>query len=405
MSLRQFEEAAPVRGQVTPSMPILRSQNFVSIQILRALAALMVVIWHSHLSVKKFSNSYLPTDDRDFLRAHCPSVFNHLYFGVDIFFCISGFIMCMLVLRGGEDRPSVFILRRVTRIFPMYWLFTAIVVMVCVINPQFNVAGFSGDFISDLRHVVLSSLLIPEGHAPVLGVGWTLVQEMLFYICISLLLIAGGARYIVFWIFGFSLTCLFAYSEGLRIMRGQVLSIFFVEFLFGALAYRYHQRVSGVAPAMQIFAAAVLYVALSIVSDRWNDEEVSLLRVFGCGIVGFLLISGSIGFENKLRDRLPVVSLAKSIGDSSYVLYLSHWLVLSLLGKLGGLVAPNLSVAGIAAWHGGAVISAVIAGWLIHVWIEKPTNIWLRKKLPLIHRASSAKTLGSPMASLEKLPS
>jgi exopolysaccharide production protein ExoZ len=371
---------------------IASPRDFHAIQILRALAALMVVVWHSHLAIKHFSNTYLPTDERAFLLARCPSAFNHLYLGVDIFFCISGFIMTMLVLQGGEDNPVIFMLRRITRIYPMYWLFTGIVIITCLLYPQFNVAGFKGNIQTDLKHVILSLLLFPEEHAPILGVGWTLVQEMGFYLFVFLcLLMKAGAR-LVYWIGLMSFVTFIAYVSEIRPEAGGYVSIFFIEFMFGAIAFKLYPVLSGRRPVLQLLMALSIYLLLSTVSDVWNLKNLSLIRIVGGGLVGFLLICGSIGIEPCLRRG--IVAPLKTIGDSSYVLYLSHWLVLSFLGKAGVYLFPNLRAELIAFWHVGSIFAAVSFAYLVHRILERPLNLWLRRR---IERASAlAGRAGAP---------
>ncbi len=82
---------------------VSKHENFPSVQILRALAALLVVIWHSHLAIKIFANNYWTSD----IAGHGQSAsiigffpLHYLYIGVDIFFVISGFIMAMLIERA-----------------------------------------------------------------------------------------------------------------------------------------------------------------------------------------------------------------------------------------------------------------------------------------------------------------
>src|SRR5215831_950835 len=87
-----------------------------SIQILRAIAALLVVYVHSLDLVGGHSNP------------HQPFFFNLAHFGacgVDIFFSISGFILSTVVLRSRPGTPLAsgdFLVRRFIRIFPIYWI-------------------------------------------------------------------------------------------------------------------------------------------------------------------------------------------------------------------------------------------------------------------------------------------
>jgi peptidoglycan/LPS O-acetylase OafA/YrhL len=98
-------------------MKIDREQKH-SIQILRAVAVSSVVYLHT-LTLPLFGN-----------------------FGVDLFFVISGFVMCM-VIKQRKPRPGAFLLDRITRIVPTYWLVTTMVLAhLSQLNPDFN--DFSG---------------------------------------------------------------------------------------------------------------------------------------------------------------------------------------------------------------------------------------------------------------------
>jgi Acyltransferase family len=92
------------------------SSPLVSIQALRAIAALLVFWGHAinavHLKIE--------------------ADFPHLYgpFGVDLFFVISGFVMVYSSERlfGQPGAPITFFVRRLARIVPLYWLATTVLV-------------------------------------------------------------------------------------------------------------------------------------------------------------------------------------------------------------------------------------------------------------------------------------
>ena len=63
-------------------------------------------------------------------------------------------------------------------------------------------------------------------------------------------------------------------------------------------------------------------------------------------------------------------SLAR-IGDGSYSLYLSHWFVLSFIGKFAALV-PGAPVPFVVIWHVTAIASAVAFAVLFAEYIELP---------------------------------
>jgi exopolysaccharide production protein ExoZ len=130
-----------------------------SIQFLRAIAALLVLLFHL-------------SDGRIVTGAS----------GVDIFFVISGFIMGTV---GVGERPRDFIVKRAARIVPLYWLITMAMCIGALL-------GVFSRFSYDIESLVKSLLFIPyydaSGHIwPLVVPGWTLNLEALFYI-----LFAGG---------------------------------------------------------------------------------------------------------------------------------------------------------------------------------------------------------------------
>src|SRR3954468_18254463 len=133
-----------------------------NIQVLRALAAALVVFVHLEV----------------FLRAFGLLPFGHG--GVDLFFVISGFIM-VYTTRQKPVGPGAFLLNRFVRIAPLYWVLTAAVYAVALVAPS-----LLGATTKDPVQLCESFLFIPFRKSnglvqPVLFVGWTLNYEMFFY--------------------------------------------------------------------------------------------------------------------------------------------------------------------------------------------------------------------------------
>ena len=104
--------------------------------------------------------------------------------GVDIFFVISGFIMVYASedLFGRKGASVEFLARRVARIVPLYWMFTAFYTLFLVIA----LVGTTKDF-PGWPNIVASFAFWPayatghEAPMPVFELGWTLNYEMFFY--------------------------------------------------------------------------------------------------------------------------------------------------------------------------------------------------------------------------------
>ena len=97
---------------------------------------------------------------------------------------MSGFIMFFISsdLFGKQGAVRSFLIRRVIRVAPIYWIFTTVYVLLLVVAP----AAFNADRF-DLIHSIKSYLFLPSANSytgspyPVLTPGWTLQFEMYFY--------------------------------------------------------------------------------------------------------------------------------------------------------------------------------------------------------------------------------
>ncbi|MFL5251667.1 MAG: acyltransferase family protein [Rhodopila sp.] len=111
---------------------------------------------------------------------HIPfgNAFGFGHAGVDFFFVLSGFIISYAHAAdiGRPERSGRYAWRRITRIYPLYWVVTAIEVM----SPAPDAAARLAP-----GHVP-RSLLLPETGSPIVGVVWTLWSEMLFYLVFTL---------------------------------------------------------------------------------------------------------------------------------------------------------------------------------------------------------------------------
>jgi len=145
----------------------------VNIQVLRAVAALMVVCdhilfdWH-HSHGNTFPHWFNTTVGSA---------------GVDLFFVISGFIM-FETTRGRDTSPVSFLAKRLIRIAPLYWL---LVIVLAAKSYEHNPSHFDWEWLVQsllfLPHVEgdMAGARFPSAYFPILFVGWTLIFEMFFY--------------------------------------------------------------------------------------------------------------------------------------------------------------------------------------------------------------------------------
>lgn len=163
------------------------------IQALRGVAALLVVFYHGV--------GYQP-------RAKQEGTIEHLIFsfgasGVDLFFMISGFIM-VYATRGtpaGLDGAGPFLIKRMARIFPVYFVATAVYVPMMIAMGR-HVGHI--DIMTQPNQIIRSMLMIPTNFGSmgpyfggsVLHVGWTINFEAYFYFLFAVSLLFGRLRWV-----------------------------------------------------------------------------------------------------------------------------------------------------------------------------------------------------------------
>lgn len=337
--------------------------KFVSIQSLRGIAVLGVVLFHSFSIEQKYSGG-------DFL---LPNFLRLGQTGVDLFFVISGFVMVTVTkgrfAKGGE--MSRFLWGRLTRIYPTYWFYFFLTFGVLLIKP-----GWVNSSQGNQVHLLSSFLLLPSDQLPLVMVAWSLIYEMWFYFVFSVLLrfherlllpslLVWGAIVTTVNL----VTVVDHLSAGLQI----ILHPYSLEFITGAVIALFLARQDTALLSKQ---SAVLVLALVLaagfpVAYRYNVIELpGLTREIIIGLLfGFLVLSCAT--LEKYRFNPP--KFLQFIGDISYSVYLSHVLVLSAIGRLWLSVwqTPESLIDNIIACL--IMLAAVIAyGWVGYRFIEQP---------------------------------
>jgi exopolysaccharide production protein ExoZ len=335
--------------------------NFLTIQALRAVAALLVVLLHAFETWGEHVDSTAPGVSWDNGAA-----------GVDIFFIISGFVMVIssqrLVNRAGAWR--IFLWHRLIRIVPLYWLLTTVKILaVLALGGVVLRTGLDFDFVAG------SYLFLPvtdsAGHfRPVLPVGWTLTYEFLFYLffAAALALRVDVLRIVIP---GLGLIAVLALVRTDRWAPWTILfDTIVVEFVFGVALGKWTLKGFRLPPmiaggfALAGFASIMI---LPMVSEN--------MRVLTWGLPAFAIVAGLVSLEPFVASAMPRWLLA--LGDASYSIYLSHGFVLPALGLLvSRIVSPGLLTEGLTIVL--CLIVSSVAGWIVFILIESPILNWMR---------------------------
>ncbi|GFE73337.1 acyltransferase [Novosphingobium sp. TCA1] len=359
-----------------------RASPLAGLQIARALAAVCVVLHHALETSGGMPGSFSP----DWLTTAGAG-------GVDVFFVISGFIMahtCFGASSGNtRTMPSAaaFLQRRAIRIYPLYWL-------ACLAMLSLMAMGFLRSRVLSFGDVLTALALMPGGQ-PIIGVAWTLVYEMYFYLVFALCLLAQSRKAALVGM-GVTLAAMPLLALGLpsSSLRDFLTDPIPLEFLMGlGLAWLYptlKARLCGTWPAamLVLFGLILMHGApLLVPHDNTHGLE-GVARVATWGVAGLAIVAGLLAMPD-LKGQLTRMAVA--LGDASYALYLSHAFV--LMGY--GLLLRHDAVAGIPQYLlvVPVVLLACLVGLAVHALVERPL---LKLGGQFIRRASS----GGPASQL-----
>jgi peptidoglycan/LPS O-acetylase OafA/YrhL len=333
---------------VTVSASVSRARQLGSLQVLRAVAALMVVFFHLNVYT-------LPEVART---EPLWAGFNMGYAGVEIFFVLSGFLMYHVHAPdfGLPGRLPRYALKRVVRILPFFWLVLAGVVALRVA---------SGQSFPDTRSIIVSMLLLPDETHHLLGVQWTLSFEMFFYFIFGIAILDSriGIALGALW-FGASAAAMFL--PGAPFGSDFLVSPYNLLFLFGILAGRYWRHVSRFTLPM-LLAGITLYLAVGLAEAIGGLEFSKSLRTVLFGLGATAIVAALVSLEDTGRLRIPSVLIF--LGDASYSIYLTHITAMSA-------AVVSLRVAGLGGMNevilGPVLIAAAVtAGALVHIFVER----------------------------------
>jgi peptidoglycan/LPS O-acetylase OafA/YrhL len=293
--------------------------------------------------------------------------------GVDIFFVISGFIILFIARDAPRSLAAAgdFIAKRIIRLVPLYWIFTAAMAAVILLLPgRVQEGGLTlGGFVKSL-------LFVPYIHAssgevrPVLGQGWTLNYEFFFYLVFAATMIVTRRRFAA--VSGVLLICVVVgTSIALPPALASLLNAFLVLFVIGMALAHFFDRLPrhGGIVALLIVLAAAAWIAV-VPPEAPADVT---WRLVARGVPAVMLVYATLLWRAPPRwithGTLPM------LGDASYALYLSHpFVVNAVLIVFAKLHLPFEGVFVLVA-----VFAAVAASVVIFRWVETPILLALTR--------------------------
>lgn len=328
-----------------------------SLQYLRGLAAMMVVYYHAVVQIDQVTGvRVLPMAGSS---------------GVDIFFVLSGFVMWWTTA-GRQTAAGDFLLRRVIRIAPLYWMFTLLAAGIALFLPHLlRSTRFDAVHVAaSLAFVPWWNPLVPHDDpialTPIIVPGWTLNVEMAFYLLFAIALqVSERVR-----AYALAALLLAVFILARTVFIGTPLQFYgtdlLAEFMAGVVLAIGLSRLS-------VRAAAPWWVLLiiSFAALWWFDEHrPDGPQALSLGLPALLCVIAALQIER--ARELPRSGLLSLLGNASYSIYVSHIFMIPAARMISGAIGFDMATAYGAVFVVGAMLAAACFGIAVHVMIERP---------------------------------
>lgn len=355
-----------------------------NIQVLRAVAAMMIVVHHCGIETSRLAASF--GQDRLFNDAPWGA-------GVPLFFAISGFIM---VATTGNEFGSFanawnFMRRRLIRIVPLYWLITTGALVAAMIVPSLMKLPPGDNWYFLASYGFWPYVRADLNVRPLVTPGWTLNLEMFFYVIFAIGLCFPkkfGLAFLFTALTSFVALRLTGVLPGvaLNFWGDPIVLGFVLGALVGLLYNRGHRLGFGSAGALLAVGAAALLGHGDFAGLKEDDFVPRIADAIPSAV-----IVAAIAMGPQLRESAKDWWPALFIGDASYSLYLIHEFVLRPL-YLVWLKSVGTSLSLWLFLPIGISASVVVAAAL-YLFFEKPVTRWLS--------VATKRPAGSPMRLVE----
>lgn len=340
----------------TEEAPAFPNKRLDWLQCTRAAAALLVVGYHASFRTMGVTDG----------SAHMLfPMFEYGHVGVDLFFVISGFIIAYI---HGKDigKPKQFrgyAYKRVTRIYPLYW-----VLFLGIMPLYFIIPSAGEEYQRNFGNLLGSFFLLPVPPKQVIGVAWSLVLEMIFYAVFAIAIMNRRVGIACLIVWPVLVLAVAIFQPDLPYAIQQVFRPQILGFYVGmgiAISVRSARPIS-IPPIVLVVLAIVFALSPQWFASFANVRSLSFVAPI-YGLAGlFVFLALTMDFRGK-----PAPKLLVAIGNATYSIYLFHWLVgwgiEKIVSKLGlqQYIEPNI-------FFLAQCIAMVAFGLFIYRYVERP---------------------------------
>ncbi|MGB4843034.1 MAG: acyltransferase [Ferruginibacter sp.] len=354
---------------------------------LRTLAALSVVVSHTTLALSKFN---LDANFFGTFRNGEPKGLAMAGFGVTIFFVLSGFLITYLLVTEKKLQPisiKKFYMRRILRIWPLYYLYLSIAVIVILcFGLELNIRSlFFYLFYAANVPFILNSTI------PFIGHYWSLGVEEQFYlfwpwinkkvknlipVILALIIILVGTKILLHFLTPGSI-----FENAIQVTRFHCMMIG----ALGAIFYDNKNKLLLLLSDNKIAQAICWLVILLLIINKFHIASIIDHEIIS--LVTVVIIIGQIKIKNRIVNLDTKVM--DFLGKISYGIYVIHPVIIFLFAKLINQVNIAPPIKYFAVYTSIAALT-IFFSWLSYTYFEK-YFMTLKKKFEVVK--SSAKRI------------
>lgn len=339
---------------------------------LRLIAALAVLSFHwtAYAGVPEIWGGKVPADFMPGIAAAT----SYGWLGVQLFFIISGFVICMSCW---GRKPGDFFVSRVIRIFPGYWAAILLTAGVLLLVPHLGRPGARDGL--DVKTVLANFTMFESqlGLKYVDGVYWTLWMELQFYLLFAIVVTMGLTyRRVVAFCGIWAAAALLAPEADIPLLEMFAMPNESPYFIAGVAMFLMHRfgpnlLLWGIIGFTWLVAIGRIH-QIKPTYEGVTGHSLSWAVVAAVITLCYLLIIAvALGFFDRIQWKWLTVA-----GALTYPLYLIHqeagWTLIHWLRTLGLGSGVALAL---------SLVAALFTAWLIHRLVERPLSGLMKRHL------------------------
>jgi len=303
---------------------------------------------------------------------------------VNAFFIISGFYMALIIAEkytGKNGSYRLFITNRFLRIYPLYWVvLLATIIFSTGLNPFRLPYTSVFKFISDITLLARTdyfSVNAAVSNTPLVTPAWTLIIELTFYL-FATFFVRLKTRYLLgIAVLSFAIKYGIAYYQMLHHIYPKTgfFPACLVFFMLGIIAYRLYARLKMKRIDKRLI---ISFFVVMVLLTLFYYQVPAFIRYHNFQLkewLYYVLFTTFIPFGFTLLKSNPVDGF---IGELSYPIYISHYLIVGILGSFLKISANT--------WQLFLIASAVtiIISLVLVLLIDKPVDRYRQKRLAVV---------------------